>query len=477
MELYIRFKVLSVVADTEHQSIIIETSHDIDHSSILPSSIRITNAGDVVEELLWKRFDVNQKKIIIYLKDTPKINERYIVRINGLKNIMDDVLETGYNQSLTFTHFIRSDFEIILPTRNSIISKLCIELKETLLEGYIDFADSYECVISSDPLHQHILYKNELFEKNNRLDIQYEGQIFIQCRAKYIQKESKKISFSDWEQTTCVLNATIASHCLEATPLFERELEVIKNPAFCKNHDALTFLLDTQYDITSDLLFSHVGATSIHTQEVFVLEHTIKTFPGEIVVVLKTPLEENMLIDVLFKNIKDNRNGFLKTYAYSFYSKINPCYCTAEQVKSLLNVESINEENIYSHIIIGSRLADYYATIKLNADKKNFLYYKQNKDADIFEKEMFVKYYAANQSLAYVRSGIAYDNSFSGMLGEIKFEPKGALPDLTSTLKNLSSEADKWKLALQGYKDHPSDVKTAIKSKKCRTHHHDRGRF
>ena len=74
--MYVRFKILTVKPILGKQAIVIEATHGIDPLTVLPENIRITRTGDSLEELLWETFDVSAKTITLYLKDTPKLNER-----------------------------------------------------------------------------------------------------------------------------------------------------------------------------------------------------------------------------------------------------------------------------------------------------------------------------------------------------------------------------------------------------------------
>lgn len=532
--MFIRFKVLSVKAEMGSQSITIETTHEIDPVTVTPSAIRITNPTDALEELLWKNKSVNGKLVTLYLEDVPKVNTRYLVRIKELRSVIDDELETEYSQSIIFESYIRSSLSFVEPVRHSIISQLTIVLDETLdleldnrikqnelesfkkeaentlaemlnkkdtilssyerpylwveeqLENYLKIpakgADYFEYEISSDPLfHSILIVPTKFYEKQISLSLDFASQIFIRCRGIYIQPTTEYVSYGDWINTTCVIeNSTLRSAELSAITndsRIELPLKILKSPSSGYLAMIYEFIFDAEEIILNEDASTQIIAKNIYSGDIFFIDHEPIIEGNKLILQTFGPLDENMLVEINLKNIRDNKYGYLNYFTTKLYTKLNPCYASIEDIQSLISIDSIDEALWYKHILNASKLADYYQNIKLTGARKNLKYYLANTEANNFEKEMFTKYYAASQILAVARCGMAYDNSFAGTLGEIKFEPKGAIPDLTSVLKNLISEAEKWKLALQGYKDHPADSTTAVKSQACTPHAHTRGDF
>ena len=470
--MYVRFKILTVKPIFGQKAILIESSHEIDPLSVKPENIKITNPGDVLEELLWKDFDIKGKTITLYLHDEPKMNYRYLVRIKGLKNIIDDTLETQYSQSVEFASYIESEIRFVSPVMHSVIQELDLELEETLIEGAETGASYFEYEIASDALYQSLLIKRtKMQDKSIKICLDFKGQIFIRCRAFY---EHNQLSCnSDWITTTCILkDDNVLEEPDNNEPVIQLDLEVIDTPSHNSIEQNFAYTFDT--DALASIEEVSVIAKPIDGSSPIVVLQTYEIVMNNMLIIAPhDPLPKNCLITVKIKNAKAGIRT-LKSFTHTFYSMLEPCYGDIKDIISLLNIE-LDPKIVYYHLLEASKLADYYADIKLNGNLKNLNYYNQVTYAKDFEKAMFVKYYAANQILSHTRSGLAYKASMGGKLGEIEYSPKGSLPDLTGVLKNLLTEADKWKLALQGYKDHPADPKSAVKSSRCLPHNHYRG--
>lgn len=471
--MYVRFKILTVKPILGERALLIEATHEIDPLTVKPENIRITKPGDPIEELLWNNLEINGKTIKLFLLDEPRINERYIVRIKNLKNIIDDKLETNYSQSVEFLSFTRSEISFIKPTMHSIVPELMIEIDEHVLENQRMGANQFEYQLSSDPFFISSIIASQLSqEKQIAFNIKVGGQIFIRCRAHYLNHETTH--YSDWISTTCTIgdsNANAIAPEFDA-PKYQLTLEVIDKPVNNAVDQSFAYVFDTEA-ITS------VGSVTViakpmdgRTASVLINSYEIM-LNNMLVINTQESIPKNCLVTVRLKDVRSDIR-VLEDYTDKFYSVLEPCYGDIKDISGLLELD-LDPEIVYYHLVEASKLADYYADIKLTGIYKNRPYYNKVDYAKDFEKAMFVKYYTANQVLSQIRSGLAYSASLGGKLGEIEYTPKGALPDLTSVLKGLLAEADKWKLALQGYKDHPADSKSAVKAKKCLPHNHIRG--
>lgn len=474
--MYNRFKILSAKPLLGEKAIVIESNYEISNLSITPENIRITNPGDPVNELLWKDYLVKGKVITLFLTSEPLVNHPYIVRVQGLKNIIDEELETNYKQSIEFKSYISSHIKFIAPNMHSIVSRLEVRLQEDVFDQDKGPADYFTMQISSDPLFQsELLLEQNVYSDSITFDLDYKGQVFVRCRANYtINTET---CFGDWITTTCLLSDSPSDYDdnNNQNNFIEIDINVIKTPAHNQTKDVIEYVFDTTNII-------NVDSIEVLAKPILEDESTSKTIEidsaialNKITLMPKTPLPKNHWITVTFKNLKAE-NGDLSYYAHSFCSLLEPCYSNLSDIKSILNADmELDAELVYYHLIEASKLVDYYIDIKLNNDIKNYRYYAQVDYAKDLEKNMFVKYYAAGQIFSQIRSSIIYDMSLSGKIGEIEISPKASLPDLNAFLKELSNEAEKWKLAVQGYKNHPAQTRSAIKSKTCLPHNHYRG--
>lgn len=476
--MYVRFKILAVKPLIGQKAIVLEATHEIDPLSVTPASVRITNPGDPLEELLWNDFSVDGKTITLFLTKDPLINQRYVVRIQGLKNIIEDTLETDYKQTIVFKSVTTSEIYFVTPELHSVMPRLKIEIGERLFNESLPPAAYLNMQVSSDPLFQKsdlLLLDEQINTRTLDLHLKFQGQIFIRCRAYYSGMEvlGEVGHFGDWITTTCTLDASITAPEIHQ-PVIERMLEVVEKPAdnqieqhFAYGFDVEEITYVEKVVILAKPIASNSNLPLTLTHQTAMVNHLLMIMPDE-------PLPENCLITVKLTNVHSD-NGLLASYTHQFYSLLTPCYADLMDIQGILEFKDLDPQMVYYHLIEASKLADYYTAIKLNGTIKNRKYYNKVPDAQAFEKAMFVKYYTANQVLSQIRSQITYNMSLSGKLGEIEYSPKASLPDLLTFLNELANEAKKWKLALQGYKDHPADYTSAIKSKACLPHNHYRG--
>ena len=478
--MYIRFKILEVKPLLGKQAIIIESTHEINPLSIKPENIRITNPDDSLEELLWIHFDVDEKKIIIYLEDTPLINKRYLVRIKNLQNIMDDTLETCYSQSIVFLSYINSNISFKLPVMYTTVPSLSVEIEEEVINDKQNGAYIFEYEIASDALYQKLLVPNiKTEEKQFNIDIDFIGQIFIRCRAHYAyshnHNDEQKHTHSwhgDWITTTCSIQNISKNESDNVSNNIALDLDIISKPMSNSSLENYVYVFDVEEITKVDNVI--VTIESINNE--FLKQRIDVNIINQKNKLIISPIEKvpkNSKITIELIGIHSDLY-VLQQDVHTFYSELEPCYGDLSDILSLIDIE-VSPELVYYYLIEASKLADYYADIKLNGHIKNLPYYNKVEYAKDFEKKMFVKYYVASQVLSHARSGLAYRAGYGGKLGEIEYAPKGSLPDLTSVLKRLLGEAEKWKLALQGYKDHPADSRSVVRSSKCLPHNHIRG--
>ena len=476
--MYIRFKILAIKPILGKNAISIESSHEINSLSIKPENIRITNPDDSLEELLWIHFDVNGKFITIYLEEEPVLNKRYIVRVKNLKNIMDDELDTCYSQSINFISHINSEIRFLYPSMHSIVSELYLELEETLIDKSKKGATCFYYEVASDPLfHNLLLHQTPIYEPNVKIDLNYKGQIFIRCRAQYkeeIETENginEVIWDGNWINTTCVLEKE--KETVEQPSIsIDLPLKIISQPKSNMAHDNFVYEFDTEY-LTS---IEGVSITISPLNKSFPPKNIVASTSisnNKLIISYQEKIPENCKIQIELINVQAGVYT-LQHHKQTLYSLLNPCYGDVEDVVALIDIK-VDPEIVYYYLLEASKLADYYADIKINGHIKNLPYYNKVEYAKDFEKYMFVKNYVAGQVLSHARSGLAYQAGFGGKLGEIEYAPKGSLIDLAGTIKHFSNEAEDWKLALQGYKDHPADARAAIRSTKCLPHNHFRG--
>lgn len=469
--MYVRFKVLKIETSLSQKTVTIESTHEIDPQTVTRANIRITQTGDTVEELIWETFAIEGKKIMITLIDDPFVNKPYLIRIKGLKNIIDESLETQYNQTICFIGANRSDLVILSPTLHSVVDQVHI----SYTDNYTDENVGYEIELSEDPVFGSLFLSTVSYQKEEWLDVSKTGQLYLRVR-NFVTDELGNKLFSDWVNTTFSYKpAAMAGY--SANPIFTKPLKILAYPSQNKLLNTLRFLFDCNElnPVSSDSVL--VMHRSLDTSEVQNDLFTIKQDRNQLDICLNEVMDNNQIYTIHLKNISSGDHLLLENEVCEIYSQLSPCYTSISAIESTLGFEC-DAELILMHIHNASKLADYYAEIKLNSEYKNRRYYDKVENAMLFEKEQFVKYYVCKEVLLQTRTRLGVQSSTGGKLGEIEYSPKGSIPDLTSAFKYFIGEADKWKLALQGYKDYIPDPTSATKSLKCRPHDlHVRGRF
>lgn len=181
-------------------------------------------------------------------------------------------------------------------------------------------------------------------------------------------------------------------------------------------------------------------------------------------IIPKDGIKDNSIYEITFKNINGADGKALEYKKISIYTKPSPGYVTVEAVKSLLADYDIEDSFILQNIREASKLADYYSDIKLNSKIKNALYYSQVTYAEALEKEQFVRFMVAKICMCKIRADFSIEGGVKSTLGEVTMEIASKKSDFEKIIDDYTLECEKWKNALQGYKDHVADSKSTVKS-------------
>lgn len=152
------------------------------------------------------------------------------------------------------------------------------------------------------------------------------------------------------------------------------------------------------------------------------------------------PLKDNSVYTIKINDLKSTSGDFLDI-SKKIVTKITPLYSTIYAVKTLIDGINIPEDVILYHIREASRFVDYM--------KEGM---EVDEDDIPFEVSQFVKYKAAYECI--LRYSVQISSSFgvSGTVGEVSFSERETTKDISSILKDLAKEADKWKDEVRGFK-------------------------
>lgn len=191
---------------------------------------------------------------------------------------------------------------------------------------------------------------------------------------------------------------------------------------------------------------------------------TLNIVDNYLEIIPDTPIEDNYIYDIQITNLSGDEHKKLDKIKLSIFTAPTPSYCTVNTVRAIVDSTELDDLTIIQNIKEASKLADYFSTIKLNAAKINEKYYAHNPNAQITEKQQFVKYSTVKNSLLKLKAQGLLSGSIKAALGEISLDADGSPNEFDSFLKDLDLEIDKWKKALQGYKDFEADTASVVKS-------------
>lgn len=175
-------------------------------------------------------------------------------------------------------------------------------------------------------------------------------------------------------------------------------------------------------------------------------------------------LQNNSVYTVNFENLI-TAHGVFTPAPITVYTQADTFYSDILSVQNLLPA-AVEENVIFASLVNASKLTDYYAKIKLTSSLKNKKYYEQVPEAEAVEKEQLTKYLAAKDCLLKLKARVAGfgGTGMKATLGEITLDLDLSAELIDGLLNDYNALIDKWKDALQGYKDFVADSATVVKS-------------
>lgn len=248
-----KFCIVGIETNTCSKEIIIESSITIDKESINYSSIQILERsnGDSLEY----DFLVEGKKLTLKLKNYPKVNTDYIIKIKDLISISGIVLVNGISRKIVFSSDIISNLEISKPYDFESIKDLNIEwINEAykIVNEEKIIIDNYYIEISDTNTFFNIVKSTKVYgQKNIKIDELKDGQYYIRLRA----EDDKDYSLWTDIKTFTIKNS---EDDLDISDVYEdltidNSLKILSYPQDGSDISSFIFEFDGEIDSHSDI--------------------------------------------------------------------------------------------------------------------------------------------------------------------------------------------------------------------------------
>lgn len=448
--MYQEFSIISVKSNLIKKEIIIETNQSLNQNTIDETKIELIERKTKTQTSFNRR--IENKNLILTLNEWASPNSIYILFIEGLKNILNESLNTTFSRKIIFESCITDIVEITSPAMYEEIEKLNIAFNKTKKEDdNIEKAVYIE--ISTDNEFYNIVTRTVVYNKDNvTLSTIKNGQYYIRARIQSY-KEDKNFQYGEWSKTISFIFGA-----KEIQP--EKEYDELN---YEPDYEDLAPIVDDIIDYEIVCLTPKGTSPNKLTLESNKPLDEDKFNRSQIIVygkegVLNTSVVViDTIIDItLEKKLLDNETYNIKLIAIEniykekfsdtlkFNTAMKPFYININEVRALIGENKIPDEIIAYHIREASKFADYLMS-------KESIYHIEDEDDIPFVIQQFVKYYAAHECLLRYTIDIAASVGAKGVVGNVQFEEKESTKDISKLLNHLCDEIGKWKEAIKGY--------------------------
>lgn len=230
--MYQGFSVIAIEPNYAESKIVINTSFDIDPTSVDESTIQLFSKANRTDANI--DFVVKDKTIEILVKESIIPNTDYIIRISGIKTILGDLLDAGVRRTVSFKSMIREIPYIVSPSEYEEIVDLKVTLKAILEDKEFEVIENkfYFIQIADDVAFINVVLETSTAESTINLKSLKVGQYYIRARIETFDNGSK--DFGKWSETVSFisLNKTIEDEdCDEDdSPTYIEDIHLIGKP-------------------------------------------------------------------------------------------------------------------------------------------------------------------------------------------------------------------------------------------------------
>lgn len=248
------YQSLSIVAiETRYadKQIILNTSFDVDPSSVNEETIKIfSKANNVDVDLL---FNTVGKDIIITVNENIVPNTDYIIRATGIKNVLGETMKAGIRRKIVFKSSVREIPVIVSPSNYEEITDLKVTLKAILEDKEYEVLEnkSYFIQIARDVAFIDIVLESTSNEASVKLKDLRAGQYYIRARIEsYVNNEKE---YGKWSEVSTFISLAKKTEIVdEDAPVFIEEVKLIDKPVNGETPNSI--LLEFSEEIDSDFI-------------------------------------------------------------------------------------------------------------------------------------------------------------------------------------------------------------------------------
>lgn len=234
--MYQSFSIMESITDLKNKKIIIRTNQEINNKDYSDLQIQLFERKTRTPILF--DIDIEDKDLILTLKQWPIPNSEYILGIKGLKNVLDEDLDIGnLKTKLFFKSAITSKVKILSPVKFEKIEELVIKLEE-INEKQDEIKNSFYIEISKDNAFINTPYCFFVPNKNIiPINILKFGQYFMRVRVQ--TEKDEDIEYGEWSDITTFLygnekeegnippSLEVEEDC---SPVIEEDFELVSSP-------------------------------------------------------------------------------------------------------------------------------------------------------------------------------------------------------------------------------------------------------
>ena len=463
--MYVDFRPTEVQSNLKDKRITILFSGTIDPSTINVDTVSLCHRDSKV--LFDYDLDVIQSEVRITLKDYLVPNEKYLLKVQNVRNLSDEMIVSPLSRIVTFKSTIIQTVKIINPTFHQETSSLKIKLEEEYdkepigryliqLSADVNFYTDLKEIVSTDTEIQI-----EDLEKGK--------QYFVRARCETetdygAWSEKVPFIFSDKDKQDETYIPTVpkddedfpvTTPVEDNSPVFIDTMNIISSPRPNKTPQSFIFVFSdaVSEDIKIDV---YIGETEIIPSEFEIVENRVTvSLVGE-------EIEDNTTYIVKFSNVKskDGSKEMANT-SCEIVTAMSPLYTSIENVKHIIGDDYSDVDILYA-IREASIAADYIE----NIFNLTVQYVKPKElELKIYAKSQYVLYKASYELLLSHYLIQTASAGTKGKLGDIEWEISDGLADnLKNLLDLLQAKIKYWEDAILGYYDVRATMKTGVKS-------------